>query len=125
VSILLTFIHLLFELLCFLLVSKGQAGQTVLELKGVEKGTVLVVLEGVVDFLVPDDAAIRRRDVDHLDPKSVADEVVGEDYGALQAGILPSVVVWICNVQLCDSDSMDLVGSLGDLSLDILLVVVG
>jgi hypothetical protein len=65
------------------------------------------------------------RDVDHLDPKSVADKVVGEDYGALQAGILPSVVVWICNVQLCDSDSMDLVGSLGDLSLDILLVIVG
>jgi hypothetical protein len=65
------------------------------------------------------------RDVDHLDPKSVADKVVGEDYGALQAGILPSVVVWICNVQLCDSDSVDLVGSLGDLSLDILLVIVG
>jgi hypothetical protein len=64
------------------------------------------------------------RDVDHLDPKGVADKVVGEDYGALQTGVLPSVVVWICNVQLCDGDGVDLVGSLGDLSLDILLVVV-
>lgn len=64
------------------------------------------------------------RDVDHLDPESVTDEVIGEDYSALQAGILPSVVVWICNVQLGDSDSVDLVGSLGDLSLDILLVIV-
>jgi hypothetical protein len=64
------------------------------------------------------------RDVDHLDPKSVADEIVGENYGALQAGKLPSVVVWICNVQLGDSDGVDLVGRLGDLSLDILLVIV-
>jgi hypothetical protein len=60
VSILLTFIHLLLELLCFLLICKRQAGQTVLELKGVEEGSVLVVLEGVVDFLIPDNAAIRR-----------------------------------------------------------------
>ena len=64
------------------------------------------------------------RDVDHLDPEGVADEIVGKDYGALQAGKLPSVVVWICNVQFGDSDGMDLVGSLGDLSLDILLVIV-
>jgi hypothetical protein len=60
VSILLAFVHLLLELLCFLLISKRQAGQTILELKGMEEGSVLVVLEGVVDFLVPDDAAIRR-----------------------------------------------------------------
>jgi hypothetical protein len=59
VSVLLAFVHLLLELLCFLLISKRQAGQTVLELKGVEEGAVLVVLEGVVDFLVPDNAAIR------------------------------------------------------------------
>jgi heme/copper-type cytochrome/quinol oxidase subunit 4 len=59
VSILLAFVHLLLELLCFLLITKRQAGQTVLELECVEEGTVLVVLEGVVDFLVPDDAAVR------------------------------------------------------------------
>jgi len=64
------------------------------------------------------------RDVDHLDPEGVADEVVGEDYGALQAGILPSVVIRVCNVQLGDSDGVDLVGRLGDPSLDILLVIV-
>jgi heme/copper-type cytochrome/quinol oxidase subunit 4 len=59
VSVLLAFVHLLLELLCFLLIAKRQAGQTVLELEGVEEGTVLVVLERVVDFLVPDDAAVR------------------------------------------------------------------
>ncbi|KAH0294616.1 hypothetical protein KCU62_g216, partial [Aureobasidium sp. EXF-3399] len=36
--------------------------------------------------------------------------VVGEDYSALQTGILPSVVVWICNVQFGDSDGVDLDG---------------
>ena len=59
VCILLAFVHLLLELLCFLFICKRQAGQTVLELKGVEEGSVLVVLEGIVDFLVPDDAAVR------------------------------------------------------------------
>lgn len=53
--ILLALVHLLLELLCFLLIGKRQTGQAVLELKGVEEGTVLVVLERVVDFLVPDD----------------------------------------------------------------------
>lgn len=64
------------------------------------------------------------RDVDHLDPEGVADEIVGEDYGALEAGILPSGVVRICNVQFGDGYGMDLVGSLGHLALDILLVIV-
>lgn len=57
--ILLAFIHLLLELLRFLLICKRQASQTVLEFEGVEKGTVLVVLEGVIDFLVPDNTTIR------------------------------------------------------------------
>lgn len=138
--ILLALVHLLLELLCFLLIGKRQTGQAVLELKGVEEGTVLVVLERVVDFLVPDDAAVggldralaghtvwfpwTYRDVDHLDPEGIADQVIGEDYSALQAGILPSIVVWVGNVQLGHGDSMDLVGSLGHLPLDILLVVV-
>lgn len=122
--ILLALVHLLLELLCFLLIGKRQTGQAVLELKGVEEGTVLVVLERVVDFLVPDDAAVGGRDVDHLDPEGIADQVIGEDYSALQAGILPSIVVWVGNVQLGHGDSMDLVGSLGHLPLDILLVVV-
>lgn len=59
VCILLAFVHLLLELLGFLLICKRQAGETVLKLECVEEGAVLVVLEGVVDFLVPDDAAIR------------------------------------------------------------------
>jgi hypothetical protein len=59
VCVLLAFIHFLLELLRFLLVSKRQASQTVLELEGVKEGTVLVVLEGVIDFLVPDNTTVR------------------------------------------------------------------
>jgi hypothetical protein len=60
VCILLALVHLLLELLCFLFVGKGQTGQTLFELKGVEKGAVLVVLERVVNLLVPDDTAVGR-----------------------------------------------------------------
>lgn len=58
VGILLALIDLFLELLCFFLVCKGQAGHAFFQLKGVEEGPVLVVLEGVVDLLVPDDTAI-------------------------------------------------------------------
>ena len=57
VGILFAVVELLLECLGFLLVGKRQAGQTVLELKGVEEDAVLVVREGVVDLLVPYDTA--------------------------------------------------------------------
>lgn len=96
VCVFLAFIHLLLELLRFLFIRERQAGQAILELKGMEEGAVLVVLECVVDFLVPYDAAIgwlcdllvvpedggqyickTYRDVDQFDPKCVANQVVG------------------------------------------------
>ena len=64
VRILLALVHLLLERLSFLLVGEREAGQTLLELKRVEEGAVLVVGEGVVDFLVPQDATIGRRYID-------------------------------------------------------------
>lgn len=62
VSILLSLIHLLLELLGLLFIRKRQTGQTLLELEGVEKDPVLVVGKGVVDFLVPYHAAVGRLD---------------------------------------------------------------
>jgi hypothetical protein len=53
-------VHLLLELPSLLLVHKGQAGEALLELKGVEKGAVLVVPPGVEYLLVPDDATTSR-----------------------------------------------------------------
>lgn len=73
VRILLALVHLLLKRLGLLLVGKGEAGEALFQLKGVEEGAVLVVGEGVVDLLIPDDAAVGGRDIDHLDPEGVAD----------------------------------------------------
>lgn len=53
VGVLLPLVHLLLELLCFLLVHKRQSGHAVLQLEAVKERPVLVVLECIVDFLVP------------------------------------------------------------------------
>ena len=58
-GILLALVHLLLELLGFLFVYEAQAGQALLDLKRVEEGAVLVVVPGIEDFLIPDNAAIR------------------------------------------------------------------
>jgi hypothetical protein len=75
-SILFPLIHLLLELSGFFLVDKGQTGDTLFELEGMEKGAVLVVLEGIIDFLVPDDTSIGGRDVDQFQPECVSHQVV-------------------------------------------------
>ena len=53
VRILLALIHHLLELLRFLLFGKAQPKHALLALEAEEEDAVLVVLEGVVDFLVP------------------------------------------------------------------------
>ena len=54
---LLSLIHLLFELLCLLLVHKREACQTLFELERVKEGPVLVILESIVDLLIPNDSS--------------------------------------------------------------------
>ena len=58
VRVLLAVVHLLLERLGLFLVRKGQPGLAFFQLKRVEEDAVLVVREGVVDLLVPDDAAV-------------------------------------------------------------------
>lgn len=70
-GILLPLVHLLLELPCFFLVDERQAGHALFELEGMEKGTVLVILEGVIDLLVPDDTSVGGGDVDHFEPESI------------------------------------------------------
>src|SRR5690242_7324981 len=60
VGVLFAVVDLLLERLGLLLVGKGKGGLACLELKGVEEDAVLVVGEGVVYLLVPDDATVGR-----------------------------------------------------------------
>ena len=89
-----------------------------------EEDAVLVVREGVVDLLVPDDAAVRRGDVHQLQPERVAHQVVRQHGRALQSGVGPSVPVWVGDIQLRYGDGVDLVRRLGHGALDRLLVLV-
>lgn len=90
-----------------------------------EEDAVLVVCKRVVDFLVPYDAAVGRRNVDQLEPEGVAYQVVGQHGSTLQARVRPSVAVGVGNVQFGDGDGVDLVGRLGHSALHRLLVLVG
>ena len=55
-----TLIHFLLEGLGLFFIRKGQSCQTILKLKCMEECPILVVRERIVDFLIPDDATIRR-----------------------------------------------------------------
>lgn len=125
VRVLLTLVDLLLELLRLFLVCKTQPSHAVLQFKAVEKGSILVVLESVVDLLVPDDATVGRRDIYQLDEVGIAHEVVCQDCSTLQASVYPSTSVRrVRNVQLGDCDGVDLVGRFGYGALHRLLVVV-
>lgn len=90
-----------------------------------KEGSILVVLEGVVDFLIPYHASICGRDIDQLDPERIPDQVIGENGSTLQTSIGPSIAVRVSNVETSNCDGLDLVGSLWNRPLDSLLVSVG
>ena len=56
--ILFSIVHLLLELLSLLLVYERKTSQTLFEFKRVEEGPVLIVVERIVDLLIPYHAAI-------------------------------------------------------------------
>jgi len=92
----------------------------------VEERPILVVLERIVDFLIPEDATVGGRDVHELDEVGVTHKVIGEDRSALESSVDPSAPFQrMGNVEFGDGNSVDLVGSLGNGALDGLLVVVG
>lgn len=65
------------------------------------------------------------RNVDHLQPVCVANQVVGEHDSPLQAGVGPFPgIARVGNVKTSNCDSLDLVALLGDEALDSLLVLV-
>lgn len=87
-----------------------------------EKGTVLVVLEGVVDLLIPYHTPICGRDIHQLDPERVSDQVVGQHDCPLQTGVGPSIAVGMGNVETSNGDSLNLVGGLWNGAFDSLFV---
>lgn len=56
--ILLAFVHLLLELLGLLLADEGEPCKAIFKLKGMKESTVLVVIEWIVDFLIPDYSSV-------------------------------------------------------------------
>lgn len=64
------------------------------------------------------------RNIHHLEPVGVSDQIVGQDDGALQSRVGPFRAIGICNVELGDGDGLDLVGLLGHEALDSVFVVV-
>lgn len=148
-GVLFAVVHLFFELLGLFFVDEAEAGQAVFQLKGVEKGAVLVVGPRIVYFLIPDDASSggleqgpgqqmepgfrggrgeggwsTNRNVDHFQPVRVADEIVGQDDGALETGVGPFGAVGVGNEETGDGDGLNLVGLLGNEALDRVLVIV-
>lgn len=91
-------VHLLLELLGLLLIHKRQACQAFLEFESMEKGSVLVILPGVVDLVIPNDSSASRRYIYHLEPVRVSHQIIGEHDGALQASIGPFRLVGVCDV---------------------------
>lgn len=116
--ILLPVVHLLEELLRLLLVHKGQARQTFLQLERVEKDAVLVVTPCVEDLLVPHNSSVSGRDVHHLQPVRVSDCVIRQHHSALQARVCPFRSVGVCYVESSNGDGLDFVGRLGHEALD-------
>ena len=90
VRILLPLVHLLLKLFRLLLIRKAQPEHAFFTLEAEEEDTILVVLEGIVDLLVPDHTAVGRSDIHKFDPEGITNQVVGQDGGALEASVGPS-----------------------------------
>lgn len=52
-GMLLPLVHFLFELFRLLFVHEREARHALLQFEGVKEGTVLIVVEGIVDLLIP------------------------------------------------------------------------
>jgi len=83
-------VHLLQELFRLFLVDERQPCKTFFQFEGVEKDAILVIAPCVEYFLIPYDTAVSGRDVYHLDPIGVANQIICQHNGALKTRIRPS-----------------------------------
>jgi hypothetical protein len=90
----------------------------------VEKGSVLVVTPCIENLLVPNNPSVGRRDVNHLYPVSVSNQIIDERNSSLKPGICPFRATGIGNVESSNGDGLDLVGLFRNKPLDGVLIVV-
>lgn len=118
-------VHFLLERPRLFLVDERQASHTLFQLERVEKGAILVVLERVVDLLVPYHPSVSRRYINQFEPKGVSHQIVGQDRCPLEACVGPSVLVRKADIESSDGDRLNPVCSLGNGPLDRFLVSFG
>ena len=90
-----------------------------------EECPVLIVLDSVVNLLVPYYSSVSGRYIYQLDEEGVSHKIVGEHSGSLKAGVGPSVPVGIGNVKSGDCDGLDLVRGFGYGSFNCFLIGFG
>lgn len=122
---LLTLLHLFNECLGLLLVGEGQTGGAVFKFESVEECTVLVIVEVVENFLVPNHALSMGRNVDNFEPEGPSYKVVADHSCSLHTCIFPLLGIWVGNVESRDSYGQDLVGWFGDMPLNGFLIRIG
>jgi hypothetical protein len=78
VGILLSLVHLLLERFGLLLVDKGQTGKTfwILQFKGMEESSVLIILESIIYLLIPEHASAGRGYVNQFNPEGVSNQII-------------------------------------------------
>lgn len=120
-AILLALRHTLEEMGCLAFVLKKKARKALLELERVEVGAILVVAEVPVEFLVPQYAS-RALNVHEFEEKAFPYQVVHQNDGTGEPGVLPATGVGVGDVEASDGLVDDFVASAGDHSFDFFLV---
>lgn len=73
-----------------------------------EKGTILIVLEAIVEFVLPDDAS-SALEVDYLEVKRSLDEIAYKSNGALNTSVAPLRRAWMSSIDTTDGSGDNLV----------------
>ena len=106
-----------------------------------EKGPILVIVERVIDLLIPYHSSIGAlaflsrsflaklvlpyRYIHQFDPIGIANQVVREHASALEPSVDPSLGIWICDIETYDRHGMNLVGRFRDSAFDAVLICLG
>ena len=112
---------LLEEVVGLAVIRKRKADQAFVAFEGVEEGTILIVLEIVVQFVLPNDAS-SALEIDHLEVESGLDQVTNKGDGPLDAGVAPLRRTWVGSIYATDGGSDDLVAGRWNGGFDLGLV---
>lgn len=88
-----------------------------------EKRSVLVVVEWIIDLLVPENTAFGGRYINQLYPICIAHQIIRQYRCSLKTGIGPSLPVGIGYIETCNGSGMDLIGCFRHRSLHRLFII--